>query len=281
MIYDQQKSLSFGSYHLLVILVMGLAISANAVTISHQKTPSITFATSLIKPWGMLIDGAPQGLLIDVQRALAIETQQKHQVFLQPYSRVIHSVYAGDVDMAILFDARVDLSQVTKIAPITRSSVIIIGRAGDAPITSIDQLQGKLVGHMRGSKYGAVFDEATHFKKIPINVMSQGLAMLSRGRIDAMTGVDLTFYWAIQQMPLSPRDFSPLLVVSKPTISLYISNKSDKTGLIAAYRKSAQTLDDTGVLEEIFGHTTEWNQMDGWSKPWQPKIVRPRGKAEP
>ncbi len=272
MVYLRQQSLVLAALYF--CLAAAIPTTANASIPAHRNdTSPITFANSLIKPWGMRIDGSAQGLLIDVQRALAIETKHEHQVFLQPYSRVIHTVYSGDVDMAILFDARVDLSRVIKIAHVTESPVIIIGKAGTPPITSIDELQGKLVGHMRGSKYGPAFDAATHFEKVPINAMSQGLAMLTRGRIEAMTGVDLTFYWAIKQMQLSPSDFSPLFVVSKPTISLYISKKSEKIGLIPTYRRAMQTLHKNGVIEEIFGHNTDWNQMDGWSKPWQPTTV--------
>jgi polar amino acid transport system substrate-binding protein len=173
--------------------------------------------------------------------------------------------------MAGLFDARVDLTRVIKIAPIVESPVLIVGKAGMKPISSIEELRGKVVGHMRGSKYGPVFDEATHFTKTPINTMSQGLAMLYRGRIDAMAGVDLTFYWAIKEKRFAPSDFVPLLVISKPVASLYMSKTSPHQDLIPRYRKAMQYLHDTGVIDEIFGHSTDWDQMDGWSAPWVPK----------
>jgi len=231
----------------------------------------VVFANSLIKPWGMEIDGTAQGLLVDVQYALSLETGLEHQVQLQPYSRVIHSIYSGDVDMAMLFDAQADLSRIIKIAPVAESPVIIVGRAGIKALSSIDQLNGKLVGHMRGSKYGPIFDDATHFRKIPINAMPQALAMLIRGRIDAMAGVDLTFFWAIKQKRFPPSRFTPLLEISRPTVSLYISKKSSRLELIPIYRDAMQELHRSGVIEEIFGHNLDWNHMDGWSAPWSPR----------
>jgi len=231
----------------------------------------VVFANSLIKPWGMEIDGTAQGLLVDVQYALSLETGLEHQVQLQPYSRVIHSIYSGDVDMAMLFDAQADLSRIIKIAAVAESPVIIVGRAGIKALSSIDQLNGKLVGYMRGSKYGPIFDDATHFTKTPINAMPQALAMLIRGRIDAMAGVDLTFFWAIKQKRFPPSHFTPLLEISRPMVSLYISKKSSHLELIPIYRAAVQELHHNGVIEEIFGHNLDWNHMDGWSAPWSPK----------
>ncbi|MGH1371406.1 MAG: substrate-binding periplasmic protein [Cellvibrionaceae bacterium] len=276
-----QKTLRRSIAYLLLLLLPPTISAANTSIVEppQEKLP-VTFANSRIKPWGMLVDGSPQGLLIDIQHALSLETQYEHQVFLQPYSRTIHSIYSGEVDMAILFDAKVDLSHATKVASIVESRAIIVGRAGISPLNTTEALQGQLVGHMRGSKYGPAFDETTHFKKVPINTMHQGLAMLSRGRIDAMTGIDLTFYWAIKQMQLSPQDFSPLITVSKTTTSLYISKKSPKAHLIPIYRNAMKVLQEKGIIEEIFSHSTDWNKMDGWSKPWQPKANRLQSSSE-
>jgi len=260
-------------FFVLCILLSILAIAhAQLAEAAEQGDRSpVVFANSLIEPWGMTIDGSAQGLLVDVQYALGLETGLNQQLLLQPYSRVIHSIYSGEVDMAGLFDARVDLSKVIKIAAIAESSVIIVGKAGMKPISSMEALRGKVIGHMRGSKYGPAFDDASHFTKIPINTMVQGLAMLHRGRIDAMAGVDLTFFWAIKMKRFSPSDFVPLLVVSKPVVSLYISKKSPHLDLIPIYRKAMQHLHDSGVIKEVFGHNTGWSQMDGWSAPWSPE----------
>jgi|GEM_PF-495013 len=254
-----------------LLSILAVAPTQHAKAAERDDRSRIVFANSLIKPWGMSVDGSAQGLLVDVQYALGLETGLEQQLILQPYARVIHSIYSGDVDMAGLFDARVDLSKVIKIAVITESSVTIVGKAGMQSISSIEELRGKLVGHMRGSKYGPAFDDASHFTKVPINTMLQGLAMLYRGRIDAMAGTDLTFFWAIKQKKFSPADFVPLLVISKPAVSLYISKKSPHLDLIPRYRKAMQNLHDTGVINEIFGHSTDWNKIDGWSAPWSPK----------
>ncbi len=123
---------------------------------------------------------------------------------------------------------------------------------------------------MRGSKYGPIFDDADHFTRIPINTMSQALAMLKRGRIDAMAGVDQTFFWAMKQMQLSPNEFSELITISRPTISLYISQHSQHKPLTPLYRDALQRLKEKGIIDQIFGHSEDWNLMQGWSQPWQP-----------
>lgn len=92
----------------------------------------------------MHIDGFAQGLLVDLQYALSIETGFSHQVELQPYARAIQSVYYGDVGMAALFEPRVNLSGVIQVAPITEASAIIVGKAGTPRLNSISELSRKM-----------------------------------------------------------------------------------------------------------------------------------------
>jgi polar amino acid transport system substrate-binding protein len=154
---------------------LALAVESKGLNqVTVDKPTPIIFGNSLIKPWGMQLGGLAQGLLVDLQCALSIETGFSHQVELQPYARVIQPLYYGDVDMAALFAANIDLSRVIKVAPIIEASVIIVGKAGTAPINSISELSGKLTGHMRGSKYGPSFDNASFFTKVPIDNMQQG-----------------------------------------------------------------------------------------------------------
>ncbi len=261
------------SINLAAVLALTLATVSMTPSLASTTETDIVFGNSQIKPWGMLIDGVPQGLLVDVERALALETQKTHRLQLLPYARVIHSIYVGDVDMAGLFDGRINHSKLIKVAPITETRVIIIGKNPASRIEDIGELSGLLVGHMRGSKYGPIFDDADHFAKIPINSMSQALAMLKRGRIDAMAGVDQTFFWAMKQMQLSPDEFTELMTISRPTISLYMSQHSQHKSLIPLYRNAMQRLKEKGVIEQIFGHSEDWNLMQGWSQPWQPASI--------
>tara|TARA_B100000446_G_scaffold40601_2_gene36241 strand:- start:23682 stop:24509 length:828 start_codon:yes stop_codon:yes gene_type:complete len=256
-------------------MTLALTLATASVTPSLASTTEseIIFGNSQIKPWGMLIDGVPQGLLVDVERALALETHQIHKLQLLPYARVIHSIYVGDVDMAGLFDGRINHSKLIKVAPITNTRVIIIAKTPASTIDDIGELRGLLVGHMRGSKYGPIFDDADHFTKVPINSMSQALAMLKRGRIDAMAGVDQTFFWSMKQMQLSPDEFTELTTISRPTISLYMSQHSQHKALIPVYRNAMQRLKEKGIIEKIFGHSEDWNLMQGWSQPWQPAPI--------
>ncbi len=260
--------------NLAMTLALTLSVACAPLAKAATTETEIIFGNSQIKPWGMLIDGVPQGLLVDLERALAVETQRQHKLKLLPYARVIHSIYVGDVDMAGLFDARIDHSKLIKIAPITDTRVIIIGRAPAPAISDISELNGLTVGHMRGSKYGAVFDDADQLSKIPINTMSQALAMLKRGRIDAMAGVDQTFFWAMKQMQFSPSEFSELITISRPTVSLYMSQHSRHKPLIPLYREALHRLKEKGIIDQIFGHSEDWNLMQGWSQPWQPAAIK-------
>jgi polar amino acid transport system substrate-binding protein len=249
---------------ILTLLCIPLTLAADSKVLDNQAKassyhqPTIRFASSSVEPWGIHEGKEKQGLLVSVINALALETAIAVNIELQPYPRVVHSLYSGRADFAFLFDSPSTRESAIRIGHLVNSRMIVVGRAGSPPLNSLKELEGKSVGLIRGSKYGIEFDNATHFHKEPVSSMSQGLAMLIRNRTDAMAGTDQSVYWAMRKMNVGAKRLSKLYVMGGTSGSLYISKTSEYQHLIPVYKKALETLHHNGTIKRIFDSRYEW-----------------------
>jgi polar amino acid transport system substrate-binding protein len=225
---------------------------------------SARFATSTVKPWGFMDEqGQQRGMLVEFAEQLSHETGTKYQNYLQPYPRVIHSLGSGFVDFAVLLDGPLAEKSGIRVGGLFVTEVLIVAKAGIEPLNSIEQLAGMRVGHIRGSNYGDRFDNASHFKRLPINTMRQGLAMVLAGRIDAMASADFTLYYGMEKMELKAEQLSRLLVVREHTGGLYMSRQSRLQHLMPVYREAIERMKIQGNLAQIFYKPQIWAPVDG------------------
>ncbi len=218
----------------------------------------VRFATSSVKPWGIRSATGDQGLLIAVIDELVRITNVSIVNELQPYPRVVHSVYSGFVDFAFLFDSPATESSAIRVGHLVESKMIVVGRAGTEQLNSLDELTDRSVGFIRGSMYGSAFDEATHFKRVPVSTMEQGLAMLMRKRMDVMAGTDQALYWSMRKMNVGAQRLTKLYVLSGTSGSLYLSKKSNRADLAPVFREALLTLQENGTIDRIFQSNYQW-----------------------
>lgn len=245
----------------LVFFVL-IAVYQSEADILLSADDSARFATSTVKPWGFMDEqGQQRGMLVEFAQQLSVETGTKHKNYLQPYPRVLHSLGSGFVDFAVLLDGPLAEQSGIRVGSLFDTEVLIVAKAGIEPLASIDQLAGMTVGHIRGSNYGDKFDKASHFKRMPINTMRQGLAMVLAGRIDAMASADFTLYYGMEKMGLEAEHLSRLLVVRKHTGGLYMSRHTRVQHLMPVYRKAIERMKIQGVLGQIFYKPQIWEGL--------------------
>ncbi len=229
--------------------------------------PRPKFATSTVKPWGFInAQGEEEGLLVHFEQELRLETGIAYENYLQPYPRVIHSLASGAVDFAVIFDTHAPKEQAIRVGDVTRPEIIIVAKRGARTHESVEGLAGMQIGYIRGSKYGPHFDEATHFTRIPINKMQQGIAMLLKGRIDAMASTDQSLYWSMDKMGVDASKLTKVISLGETTGGLYMSKQSARRDLLPIYRKALQRMEAKGTMARIF------YQNDAWASLKQPLL---------
>lgn len=252
--FDPLACFSVRMQHFLLRALLPAILSLSALV--QAASPGVVrFATSTVKPWGYLdSESREQGLLVSFARELSAEAGVPYRNYLQPYPRVIHSLKSGFVDFAVLFDSPLARQAGIRVGSVVMTEVMVVGAGKQEPLNSIENLAGLRVGYIRGSKYGAAFDNAAHFERVPINAMHQGVAMVIQGRLDAMASADQTLYHALTAMAVKPGQISRLLTLSQTSGGLYMSRTSSHRDLLPVYKEALGRMENSGALASIFYH---------------------------
>ena len=240
-------------------LILGLSFLLHASIIFAQEPLTARFSTSNVKPWGFLNqDGVPVGLLVNLVHALEDElinandnrvTIDNH---IRPYPRVIHEIKTGSIDFAVMFKSPEANKIGISVGKVADHKILIVGLAGTPKINNLNQLKDKPIGHIRGSKYGPIFDNHQSLNKLPLGSMEQGLNMLLKKRIYAFASADQTLYYALRELQIPSNKVIPLMTVSEVSTALYFSKASTRTYLIQPLTDALAKLKAKGVLDSIF-----------------------------
>ncbi|MCL6414660.1 transporter substrate-binding domain-containing protein [Aestuariirhabdus sp. Z084] len=214
---------------------------------------SLQVSTSTVKPWGYVnaqgqLDGLLSRFTLELEKHSGITLNNT----LTPYPRVIQEVKSGQADLAVLFKSPQADQYGIDLGEVVKTSIIITARADAPPINSLDALAGKRVGYIRGSRYGASFDDNLQLYKVPIRDMAQGVRMLMQGRIEAMVSADYTLFYTLRELDIEPTRLVHLLTLDSNSGHLYLSRRSTKPDSAANLQKALEEMRSNGILQQIF-----------------------------
>ncbi len=248
---------------------------AIALTSQAYGEEDIRFVSSTVKPWGYITSsGKPDGLLVRFVDELGRTAGLPYVNRLQPYPRVKHSLANGQADLAVLFSGPESERIGISLGAVVDTYIMLVGPAGRESIESLDEVQGKLVGYIRGSRYGPEFDNHEGIIKTPVNRMRQGLAMLLTGRLDAMASTDQTLFYTLRKMDVEVGRLSPLLVLGKTQGHLYLSRQTTNQHLAPIYRDALDQLRVSGKLDTLFYSEDRWD-LEWYGQSGHP-LAKPR-----
>ncbi len=233
-----------------IFLLLGL-LFYSSISFAHPGAPA-HFSTSNIQPWGYLNDkNQPDGLLTKLAEALEKETNIHIDNQIRPYPRVIHEVKMGTTDFAVMFNSPQSRAIGISVGHVVNPKIVLTALVDSEKITDLAQLKGKAVGYLRGSKYGAVFDN-NELNKVPLGSMEQGIKMLLTHRIYAMVGTEHSFYFTLKKLKISTDKVRAIFTVNETSGDLYFAKKSKNKHLIEPFKKALRTLKEKGILYDIF-----------------------------
>ncbi|WP_086479306.1 substrate-binding periplasmic protein [Oceanospirillum sanctuarii] len=240
----------------LACAAISLAISTAVTADAHDP---VVFSTSSVEPWGYFIDGnQPAGLLVEFNEALQAELKQHSSFdvtfenYIRPYPRVINDIKTGRADFAVLFNSPESHNYGDSVGEVSTFDVVVTGRQDSAGITSLDDLEGLPVGHVRGSKYGPAFDDNTKILKVSLDSMEKGLDMLLKGRLAALICLDQTLYHSMNEKGIAPDQTKTLFVIGKARADLFISKRSKKRFYMEEVEDALDLLHEKGTIKAIF-----------------------------
>lgn len=236
---------------LLTLLTLTSAVRADA------QAPRLV--TSTVTPWGIDLPGqAPRGMLVDLQRELLRQAGLPFRNTMKPYPRVIADIESGEADLAIMFVSpeaeRIGIS----LGQVATERVVIAVRANAPAVQSLDDLSGRLVGQVRGSRYGAAFDEHPGIIRVPVTEVEQGLLMLLAGRIDAMASTEHSLLYALYNAGMDAADIRIALPLFTVRADLYLSRQVPPPPWRAPLEQTLKTMRDNHSLSAALYSQPYW-----------------------
>jgi polar amino acid transport system substrate-binding protein len=238
-------------------LALGAGMAAPALLASapallaSAPAPAKLRAVTLTNPFfGMVEDGNPAGVFVDLISALAGESGIAISNALMPKVRAQAMLADGTADLLIGFDSAELLASARHVGQAGSFDVGIVGRAG-MRLDSLDDLHGKTVGRLRGAIYSTVFAADTAIRKHEVNTLPQILQMLALGRIDAAIGVREALYYGMKMEGLQRARFTPFLMVERLDVWLHYANKTYDAALAERLSRALRRLQTSGELARL------------------------------
>lgn len=228
------------------LVFLGLLLSSFAYS-------DVRVGTTNVMPWGIEhSSGENSGLLVDFLNVYRAHVKEPIKNRLKPYPRVINDIDLGHSDMAVMFKSPQSDAMAYSLGEVVEVDIIAVSKTVHQKVRTIDQLVGKRIAYVRGSKYGPQFDNHATLHKVPVNNMNQGLKMLMKNHVDVVVSTDQAIYYGIDSLGLNPKMLTKILVISTARADLYLSKKSPLVSRRKEFEIALKEVKDSGKLMRIF-----------------------------
>jgi polar amino acid transport system substrate-binding protein len=195
-------------------------------------------------------NGKIAGFHIDFLDALEKKTGICMDKKLLPYSRAKHSIKMSAHDGGILARSKDLDKKVIYIAKLLTSETVIIPKKGQA-FTNYQDLKNITIGKVRGVTLDKSIGENKKLTFIDVLNYKNGLAMLKKGRIDAIVGNSLGLS-AITELEMAEDvNLSGKLVLGQREVWFLLSNKSSHLDKVEQLKEATLALIEDKVVDKI------------------------------
>jgi len=142
-----------------------------------------------------------QGYSWDVVKTSFHEVGYTITLLVVPWERAVHYVKSGKVDAIFPANKTTQREQLFSYSQqyVDRTRIVVyVPVDSDLSWDSLESLNGKGVGVVRGWAYGEKWEQIQGIKKIPTDTIIQGFAIMAKGRLDAVVGYEMAYDHALK-----------------------------------------------------------------------------------
>lgn len=197
-------------------------------------------------------DDTPQGLDVELVKAVLDEAKIDYQLRLYPWARVKRLLDSGAVEMAFQFAGTPERqAQYELVGPLRSGSTVFM----TTPQTrlpdwqSLDDLQPYVIGQVRGYAYESTFDQADLSRDSSAQNPRQLVSMLLAGRIDIIVGDRLQLQHYVHEQ----RAEAGVRILPKPLVEMprYVAFKKGDKARAGAFAAALKRLQQQDALRPI------------------------------
>ena len=238
-------------------LVLLVSLGSVALQANPPSSEPVTFSLAAIEPWAERTqEGERRGLLVDLVEEIRSRTDIPIRYQVRPHSRAILEMEEGYADFVPTFVAP-GINKIGKpVADLLEVQVLVLGRADDEPVDSLDELEGENVGYLSGTWYGHTFAINEAIRKVPVNNVAHGLRLLNRERLRAVVASEVAI----------PAGFDPdgsgapvrtLMRLDTLKGKVFMSRSSPREEAAEAIAAAIEGMHEDGTMERLFSNRYE------------------------
>ncbi|QKE62254.1 amino acid ABC transporter substrate-binding protein [Aquipseudomonas campi] len=195
----------------------------------------------------------PQGLDVELVRAVMDEAGLAYSLRLYPWERVKRMLDRGEVAMAFQFAGTPErMAQYELVGPIRTGSTVFMTRRALAiqDWQELEDLQPHVIGQVRGYSYAADFDQADLARDTSAQNPRQLVSMLLAGRIDIIIGDRTQLLYFVREQ----RAQEQVRILPRPLVEMprYVAFAKGDTARAEQFGAALQRLKDAGKLASIY-----------------------------
>lgn len=177
-----------------------LFLSCSVMAEDELTADVLRLVSTDVTPWGFVDKlGKPSGLHVELLQKISAKSGIPTTVVVEPYVRVVRDMQQGTADLSIMFDSPESHEIAHLLTPIEPVNVFLVSREQLSWRALLDKPNLR-IGQMGRSNYGIEHFQLKDSHFSPINTVVQGIAMLLRGRLDAVLCTSPAFSLALEEL---------------------------------------------------------------------------------
>lgn len=228
------------------------------VSTGLAESPRLLVLVPEVEPWGY--EGSqsePAGLLADFYQLLFARAGLTPQIELRPYARVQHDLASGQADLSVMFHSPRSEQVARSLGAVVPAPVLVLARP-DSRAAGLADLAGGRVGLVRGSRYGAAFDDNGSFAHVPVTNAEQGLRMLLAGRLEAMVCTQQSLLFTLGRTGMTGESLRLVTRLPEARADLYLSRAVQDAPWELPLTRALREINDDGSLARLFAEHRYW-----------------------
>jgi polar amino acid transport system substrate-binding protein len=206
-----------------LLVLYGLLSSPAALSSPNKLTATVpSFA-----PFYFVTDKKKcLGVAANVLKQITDQISLPVEIKSFPYARIIRSLDAGALDLALIFKNNTLADSVEYIGPVSQSKVLIV-TALDTPIRKYSDLKNlTAIAVIRNAQFEERFDNDGSLKKVSVESYQQGINMFNLGRVDGVIGSLVGLDYELRVQHLNVKMLDNAFQLGKKEWWLHLSNKT-------------------------------------------------------
>ncbi len=194
-------------------------------------------------------DNLPQGVVVDLTRAIAREAGLNIEIEALDWATAQLRVFQGNADGLLQINPTPErLKTYSFSEPLLKSEFVIFKHRGDASIQDIESLYGKTVGVEEKGYPISLLQKHPEIRIVIISSWKEGFERIHRDSLDAVV-VDRL----VGEYTLATHNISDIVVIDKPLEVSYsrIAVKKENSSLLDRINLGLRRIDENGVRERI------------------------------